>query len=31
MPVLEVRNTAVSEKFIHFGGRIPAPIQSLRN
>jgi len=31
MPVLEVRNTDVSERFIHFGGRIPAPIQSLRN
>ncbi len=31
MPVIEVRNTDASEAFVHFGGRIPAPIQSLRN
>jgi len=30
-PVIEVRNAGASEKFVHFGGRIPAPIQSLRN
>ena len=30
-PVVEVRNTGASEAFVHFGGRIPAPIQSLRN
>jgi uncharacterized protein (UPF0210 family) len=30
-PVVEVRNTDASEGFVHFGGRIPAPIQSLRN
>ena len=29
--VMEVHNTGASEGFIHFGGRIPAPIQSLRN
>lgn len=29
--VMEVRNTAASDKFVRFGGRIPAPIQSLRN
>ncbi|MBN2476602.1 MAG: PFL family protein [Pirellulales bacterium] len=31
MPVIEVRNAGASEQFVHFGGRIPAPIQSLRN
>jgi len=30
-PVLEVRNAGASEAFIHFGGRIPAPLQSLGN
>jgi uncharacterized protein (UPF0210 family) len=30
-PVIEVRNSGASEAFVHFGGRIPAPIQSLRN
>jgi len=30
-PVIDVRNSGASERFIHFGGRIPAPIQSLRN
>jgi uncharacterized protein (UPF0210 family) len=30
-PVMEVRNSGTSEAFVHFGGRIPAPIQSLRN
>ena len=29
--VMEVRNAGASDAFIHFGGRIPAPIQSLRN
>jgi uncharacterized protein (UPF0210 family) len=31
MPVMEVRNSGASDAFVHFGGRIPAPIQSLRN
>jgi uncharacterized protein (UPF0210 family) len=31
MPVIEVRNVGASEKFVHFGGRIPAPLQSLTN
>jgi len=31
MPVIEVRNADASERFVHFGGRIPAPVQSLRN
>ena len=31
MPVIEVRNVGASESFVHFGGRIPAPVQSLRN
>jgi hypothetical protein len=31
MPVMEVRNAGSSDGFVHFGGRIPAPIQSLRN
>ncbi|MGA2620699.1 MAG: PFL family protein [Thermoguttaceae bacterium] len=30
-PVMEVRNSGTSEAFVHFGGRIPAPVQSLRN
>jgi uncharacterized protein (UPF0210 family) len=30
-PVAEVRNTGASDAFVHFGGRIPAPLQSLRN
>jgi len=30
-PVVEVRGRGASERFVHFGGRIPAPIQSLRN
>jgi uncharacterized protein (UPF0210 family) len=30
-PVMEIRNSGASDAFVHFGGRIPAPIQSLRN
>ncbi len=30
-PILEVRNPGASDAFIAHGGRIPAPIQSLRN
>jgi len=30
-PVMEVRNAGASKTFIDFGGRIPAPILSLRN
>ncbi len=30
-PVLEVRNSGASDAFVHFGGRIPAPLQSLGN
>jgi len=30
-PVAEVRNAGASQQFVHFGGRIPAPLQSLRN
>lgn len=30
-PVMEVRNNGASARFVQFGGRIPAPIQSLRN
>jgi len=30
-PVLEVRNAGASQDFVHFGGRIPAPLQSLGN
>lgn len=30
-PVLEVRNSGASEQFVHFGGRIPAPLKSLGN
>ena len=29
--ILEVRNSGASADFVHFGGRIPAPIQSLAN
>ena len=31
MPVMEIRNAGASDAFVHFGGRIPAPIHSLRN
>lgn len=31
MPVIDVRNSGASEQFVRFGGRIPAPIQALRN
>ena len=30
-PILEVRNIGASDAFVHFGGRIPAPLQSLGN
>ena len=30
-PIMEVRNAGASEQFVKFGGRIPAPIQSLSN
>jgi uncharacterized protein (UPF0210 family) len=30
-PVMAVRNAGASSGFINFGGRIPAPVQSLRN
>jgi uncharacterized protein (UPF0210 family) len=30
-PVMDVRNAGASSKFVQFGGRIPAPIHSLRN
>ena len=30
-PVLDVRNAGASDRFVHFGGRIPAPLQSLGN
>lgn len=30
-PVMEVRNSGTSDAFVRFGGRIPAPLQSLRN
>lgn len=30
-PILSVRNPGASERFVHFGGRIPAPLQSLGN
>lgn len=30
-PVIEVRNAGASDAFVHFGGRIPAPLQSLKN
>jgi len=29
--VIDVRNMGASERFVSFGGRIPAPLQSLRN
>jgi hypothetical protein len=31
MPVMAIRNAGGSERFVHFGGRIPAPLQSLGN
>jgi hypothetical protein len=31
MPIMEVRNSGASTQFVRFGGRIPAPIQSLKN
>jgi uncharacterized protein (UPF0210 family) len=31
MPVMEIRNSGASDVFVRFGGRIPAPIQALRN
>lgn len=31
MPVMEVRNAGASKDFVRFGGRIPAPLQSLGN
>jgi hypothetical protein len=30
-PVMSVRNSGASSRFVRFGGRIPAPIQSLSN
>ncbi len=30
-PIIEVRNAGASHRFVHLGGRIPAPIQALRN
>lgn len=30
-PILEIRNCGASNDFVHFGGRIPAPLQSLGN
>ena len=30
-PIMEIRNIEASEEFVHFGGRIPAPLQSLGN
>ncbi len=31
MPVMDIRNSGASRAFVRFGGRIPAPIHSLRN
>jgi uncharacterized protein (UPF0210 family) len=31
MPIIEVRNPGASTAFVHFGGRIPAPVHSLKN
>ena len=31
MPVMDIRNSGASQRFVRFGGRIPAPIHSLRN
>jgi uncharacterized protein (UPF0210 family) len=28
---MAIRNAGGSERFVHFGGRIPAPLQSLGN
>ena len=30
-PIMEIRNSGASSRFVNFGGRIPAPIQSLNN
>jgi len=30
-PIMEIRNVGASDHFVHFGGRIPAPLQSLGN
>jgi hypothetical protein len=30
-PILEIRNAGASHRFVHHGGRIPAPLQSLGN
>ena len=30
-PIIEVRNAGASAAFVRFGGRVPAPIQSLGN
>ena len=30
-PIMEIPNIGVSEEFVNFGGRIPAPLQSLGN
>ncbi|MDO4587902.1 MAG: PFL family protein [Planctomycetia bacterium] len=30
-PIIEIRNVGASNDFVHFGGRIPAPLQSLGN
>ena len=30
-PIMEIRNSGASGRFVRFGGRIPAPIQSLNN
>ena len=30
-PIMAVRNSGCSDRFVHFGGRIPAPLQSLGN
>ena len=30
-PVMQVRNVGASDEFVNFGGRIPAPLQSLGN
>ena len=30
-PIMEIRNSGASARFVRFGGRIPAPIQSLNN
>ena len=30
-PVMQIRNVGASDEFVNFGGRIPAPLQSLGN